>query len=380
MRVMFWSALYWPHIGGVQEMANRLLPALMERGHRFLVVAERNPLDLPTEDEHHGIPIYRFPFSRTLRDIDRLSETRKKVIHLKQAFGPDLCHVDVLSTTDFYCRICAHVHPTPLLVSLCGEWPQRLEPLLRTALLSADWVVCDSAHTLTYAHRVAPATAHISSVIRNALPPPDLTPTPLAFDPPCLLYLGRLSREKGVDRAVTAFRSVAQRCPDARFLIAGDGPERDALKRQTTALGLSEAVRFLGWVPPENVPQLLDSASILILPSRADSFPLVGLQAALMERPVVAFDVGGVPEMIVDRETGLLVDAANADKLAEAVSYLLEHPDDAMRMGKAARGRALQMFSFDRHVKAYDSLYRQLVSDWRARHRGESALGAERGF
>ena len=364
MRVMFWCTVYWPHIGGIQTMANALLPALRERGHEILVIADQDPPDLPTEDEHQGIPIYRFPFAAGLRDIDRLTEIRGQLIRLKRAFAPHLCHTATLGTTDFYHHISAGACRTPVLVSLYGVWPRRYEQLLVRTFGSADWLTCDSASTLEYARRLMPAISPRSSVIRSALPPSSVAPEPLP-DPPRLLYLGRLAPEKGVDLALLAFASIVKRNPGAHLVIAGDGPERDALEQQTIRCGLAEVVHFLGWVATEKVPALLNTASMLILPSRADSFPLAGLQASLMERPIVAARVGGIPERVVDRKTGLLVEKENTGALAEAISHLLDHPKDAARMGKAARKQILNNFRHDQYIDAYDRLYRRIVVNQR---------------
>jgi len=345
-------------------MASELLPALSRRGHEVVVLTERSRPELPAEDEHRGIPVYRFPFVASLRDVDRLSEIRQRLLQLKRNFAPDLSHTVALGATDFYYDICADVLPTPRLVSLHGEWPQRYRRLLRTALSSADRLVCDSTATLDYARSLVPGIEASSSVIRNAVKVPRLAPTSLPFDRPTVLYLGRLSQEKGVDLAVTAFASVVQRHPDVRLVLAGDGPERDALQRQVIRLGVVDAVRFAGWVAEEDVPALLNTAVMLILPSRADSFPLAALQASLMERPIVAARVGGLPELVVDGETGRLAEKEDGEALAEAVCGLLSRPEDAVRMGRAARRRALESFPFERLVDQYEAVYRKVGRDW----------------
>jgi glycosyltransferase involved in cell wall biosynthesis len=87
MRVMFWSAVFWPSIGGVQTMAGSLLVALRERGHELIVITERGTQDLPPEDEYEGITVFRLPFAAVLRDVDRLMRVRKQIIRLKCEFA-----------------------------------------------------------------------------------------------------------------------------------------------------------------------------------------------------------------------------------------------------------------------------------------------------
>jgi len=137
------------------------------------------------------------------------------------------------------------------------------------------------------------------------------------------------------------------------------------LERQIDELGLTDIVDFIGWVAPREVPALLNTATVVLMPSRQESFGLVALEAALMARPVIATRVGGLPEVVVHEQTGLLVEQENSGALAEAIAYLLAHPHTAIHMGQAARLRAQQVFSWERHVTAYDVLYQQLAADWR---------------
>jgi glycogen(starch) synthase len=133
------------------------------------------------------------------------------------------------------------------------------------------------------------------------------------------------------------------------------------LERQSNALGLTDVVDFLGLVDPGNIPELMNKTTIVLVPSRpGDSFPLVAIQAAQMARPLVAARVGGLPELIMHRQTGLLIEEENIEELVEAVTFLLENPERAVRYGQAGRKQAQELFSLDKCVNAYDVLYRKL--------------------
>ena len=97
------------------------------------------------------------------------------------------------------------------------------------------------------------------------------------------------------------------------------------------------------------------------MPSRQDSFPLVALEAAAMARPVIASRVGGFPEIVIEGQTGLLIDAGDIEGFAQAAARLLSRPALATRMGRAARRRVQTLFSWRGHVAAYDALYRSLA-------------------
>jgi glycogen(starch) synthase len=182
------------------------------------------------------------------------------------------------------------------------------------------------------------------------------------------LCLGRLAREKGFDLALTALPSIASRFPGLNLVISGDGPERENLQRQAVDLGVDKLVKFTGWISPGAVPEVINTATAVLMPSRwEEPFGLVALEAALMARPIVAAKVGAIPEIVLHEQTGLLVEPENAGALANAVARLLEDPPTAERMGRRARRRALANFSFERHVDAYEAVYRSVVADWRAR-------------
>jgi glycogen(starch) synthase len=125
-------------------------------------------------------------------------------------------------------------------------------------------------------------------------------------------------------------------------------------------LGLMHSVEFVGWVPPEKVPALLNTATLVIMPSHREGLPSVALEAALMARPVVAARVGGLPEIVLHQKTGLLVDDEDHEALTEAMLLLLNHPRTATAFGDAARRRVQEVFSFERYVDAYDNLYQKI--------------------
>jgi glycosyltransferase involved in cell wall biosynthesis len=161
--------------------------------------------------------------------------------------------------------------------------------------------------------------------------------------------------------AIDAFALLKRKLPAARLTVAGDGPMREHLESRATRAGVRESIDFLGWLVPDRVPRLVGEHAVVIMPSRQDSLPLVALEAGAMARPVVASRIGGLPEIIVHEETGVLVDSNDARGFAEACARLLSAPAEAARMGRAARTRVRDFFTWDGHVAAYDALYRSLA-------------------
>jgi glycogen synthase len=355
-RILFWTDTFWPNMGGVEVLAAEFLPAL-QRGYEFVVIVPQSGPDRPQEDKYRGIPVYRFPFSIAMTSIDELVRVRERVIRLKRTFRPHLIHINAVGSANFFHHLTTNAHAAPLLVTLHGAWTDQADSLVERTLRAADWVVGCSAAILDKGRGLAAEIASRSSVIHNGLEVPALAPTPLPFEAPRLLCIGRLHAKKGIDVALTAFESVVESFPKTRLIIAGDGPARAELERQSISKGLNRVVDFLGWVAPRDVPNLINSCTVVLMPSRAESLPLVALQAALIARPVVGTRVGGLPEVVTREQTGLLVEPENSAALAEATTSLLALPDIATQMGQAARLRAQTEFNWDRHVQAYDTLY-----------------------
>jgi glycogen synthase len=368
VRILFWSEGFHPQIGGAEVLAVRLIRALRERGYEFLAITRKDCDELPDESEHEGVSVYRFPFWAALaeRSSDRVMRVRRDVAALKRAFRPDLVHVHQPGPSVVFLRQTAKVTPVPVLVTLHRTSPGRFvqpETVLGSTLRSATWVTACSAAVLSQARQQVPEIMPYSSVVRNSLDLPAVHREPLPFDPPRLLCLGRLVREKGFDVALTAFAALRERFPTARLVIAGDGIDRASLQEQAVSLGIASAVDFLGWVAPADVPALINSSTVVVMPSRREGLPLVALQAAQLARPIVATGVGGLPEVIVHRQTGLLVEREDSQALAEAIGFLLDHPETARWMGEAGGRRGQDLFSWERHVQAYDALYQQLIRD-----------------
>ena len=372
MRILLWQELFWPHIGGIEILSTKLLCALRDRGHDVVVVTRQDSLDLPCESEYQGIPVYRYPFpwaAFSNGKMDTLIEVRDQVTRLRCFFRPELVHVNSLGPSFLLYDHRRDATSVPSLVTL-HTTPQSIfservnsgDGFFTKALRSATWVNCVSTAVLDQARRLVPEITSRSSVIYNGVELPNLAAEPLPFDPPCLLCLGRLIPDKGFDLAIAAFAAISDRFPQLRLMIAGDGPARLSLEMQVAALGIARSVDFLGWVAPEKVAELINLATILVMPSHREGLPTVALEAALMARPVVSTRVGGIPEVVLHQKTGWLVPPGDENALTEALLLLLHEPRIAIALGEAAQMRAQAIFDFEDYVDAYENLYSRLIS------------------
>jgi glycosyltransferase involved in cell wall biosynthesis len=170
--------------------------------------------------------------------------------------------------------------------------------------------------------------------------------------------VARLSPEKGLRYLVDAFARIARNDQRVRLVLAGDGPDRRRLERMVERERLDERVRFLGEVPHERVPEVLAGIDVFAMPSTAEGFGVAALEAAAMEVPVVATNVHGIPDVVADGETGLLVRPRDAGALAGALGRLVEDEALRRRLGQAGRAFVQAHYSWAENAAQMEELYR----------------------
>lgn len=178
-----------------------------------------------------------------------------------------------------------------------------------------------------------------------------------AADRSTILHVGKFDRNKGQDVLIEAFARIAARFPQASLcLVGGKGERLGELQTMVETLGIADRVRFFVDVAHTEIPSFFRDAGIFAFPSRQEGFSLVLLEAAAFRLPVVASSVGGIPELICDRETGLLVEPDDPDGLAAALALYLSEPALAREHGERLRQRVEEEFSWSHAVQAYEHL------------------------
>lgn len=178
-------------------------------------------------------------------------------------------------------------------------------------------------------------------------------------DGPLVTVVGRLSGEKGHYDLLRAGVLVKAAEPTVRFLIVGDGPLRNQLETMATEVGLADSVIFTGY--RSDVASCLAASDLFVLPSLREGIPSVLLEAMSIGLPVICTRVGGVPEVVTDGETGMLVAPSSPTQLAEAILYLLYDPARAQQMGVKGRDRVVAEFAPARVVAQWAEIYRAVT-------------------
>jgi glycosyltransferase involved in cell wall biosynthesis len=368
MRILLWTSFLRSTYGGIETFIQILVPRLLDRGHEILIADEEweAGADEDTEEYVPGVRLVRLPRPEAAgggNPLAALDEGMRRVARILGEYRPDLVHVCKACPSLVY-LLRAGSRRRPILVNLHGAHVAPLadpHTLGGQVVRSADWIVACSRATLEHLCDLAPEIRPRASVVYNGMPARRAPAGPPPADPPRLVCLGRLHEETGFDVALAAADRLAARRPRLEIVIGGEGPARADLEALAGTGRLAGRVSFPGWIAPDAVHAFLASASVVPVPSIHEGFGLVALEAALAARPVVASRVEGIPEVVVDGETGLLVPPGDPDALAAAIEELLADPERARALGTRARELAIERFGVERCVDGYVEVYERIV-------------------
>jgi glycosyltransferase involved in cell wall biosynthesis len=349
-------------IGG----AERILIALAREGQRRGIdQVVLNPFARDPEGSELAEVLQPIAYAahraKSFRDLPRL---RRWLLRQATHFAPSIVHVQLFhaevlvalgSRVPGAIHVLTHQHGDFLRVQR-----RRLHHQLdRLAVRRYDVVVAisDSVRTTVTAGRRSPKNV---VCIPNAW---DGAPLPRAESLKSIVCVANFRLEKGHDVLLRAFQLVLRDHPDAVLTLLGDGKLRAQLQHEVADLGISGAVRFEGFV--SDVWPHLAGASVAVVPSLYEALGIAVIEAMAAGVPVVASDVGGIPELVIPGATGILVPPGNPVALAQELSALLHDAESRERMGRAARDAAKKLH-ISKMVEAYFDLYERLLVDQRS--------------
>lgn len=285
---------------------------------------------------------------------------------------PTIVH-SFLFRANILSRIAACLARVPLVISsvrVMGGEKNCYHTVERLTSFMVDHYITVSERVKEHLIRMAGVPAGKITTIYNGVSPDECCPR----HPPgseglpyglkahhrVLLAVGRLHRQKGYDVLMRAFAAVQKEYPTLKLLIIGEGEDENHLKNLAKSLDLTEQVIFTGMLKDSG--RILRRAEVFILPSLWEGMPNALLEAMAAGIPVVATEVGGVPELVLQGATGILVPPGDADALARAITDLCGDPAKARSMGEAGRKRVEEHFSLAAMLDATERLYRELLT------------------
>ncbi|HVM69821.1 MAG TPA: glycosyltransferase family 4 protein [Gaiellaceae bacterium] len=347
-------------IGGAQTYVAQLLPALTARFDVTVAAWGPGPLrDAALRSGATYVPLRHV--RRALHPVhDALGLL--ELYRLCRRIRPAIVHANS-SKAGVLGRLAAWLAGVPVRVFTVHGWAfKAYSGIASTLYLWADRamrpltsaIVCVAEGERRIGLERGTCTAERTVVIPNAVP--EAPQAPLEGSPPLVVSVGRLKEPKDFSTLVRALAELRE--VPHRAVVAGDGPDRPALEAERDELGVR--VELSG--ERDDVPALLAAADVFVLSSRSEGMPMSILEAMAAGLPVVASAVGGVPELVVDGETGLLVPPGDADALAAALRLVLEDADLRRRLGSAGRERAQRAFGLERFRREHLALYERLLA------------------
>lgn len=360
--------------GGAEQHLVDLLPALARRGIECEVAALMPPYDLGPVLVSAGVPVHEIGLTHRwhvgqalIRLLRLIARTRPDVIQAHFFFSGLY-----VALTRIFASAPARV---VLLLNLDYEsypadtaW-RRFRRAADTLAISRGMdarVAISGAVADHYARHLRPGPIRVIPIATDIRAGADVVVDRAALrhsygiggDDSLLLLPGRFVHEKGHRFLVDAVRSLEDRGLRPRALMVGDGPLRDAVRAQAQEAGVADRVMLVRSIPHADLMALFRAADIVVVPSTHEGLGLVVLEALLAGTAVVAAAAGGIPEVIEDDVTGLLVPPADAQALADAIERLVADPDARTRLAAAGRARVRSVHDADRLAADWEQLYR----------------------
>ena len=382
MKVLFLTHNY-PRRPGDASGNFLLLLAKALRGEgvdvRVVAPASAGAADHETVD---GIGVDRFHYAP--RSQETLAYGGNMAAQVKESWGARVKMIGFLGA-EFRCAVKARRAFEPDIIhahwwfpnGLVGTWTARMgdKPLV-TTLHGTDVRLARTVafsrpgfrHVLQHSAAVTAVSQFLADEAQKVVSTsaPTVAPMPVAtdlFSPSGarqqgrLLFVGRLNTQKGIEMLL---RALAVTSSKPSLDVVGDGPDGERLKALAGELEIADRVRWVGALPQQQLTEYYRSATALVVPSVNEGLGLVAVEAQLCETPVIAFDSGGLSDVVSHQRTGVLVEDISASALAAAIDALLASPDRGAALGAAGRLHALATFAPESVARRYATIYKSL--------------------
>ncbi len=352
MKILVQSLYYPPKLGGVESHAAYLSQQLVQNGHDVTVITSWTEADSPREEVLHGVKVVRVPMSgqspigwliHTLRSIPQV---------LKYAKDADILHGHTFPT-GVSLAVAKFLFKKPIVLTIHTSHFLRMAPkphwkfFFKHLFKRVDLLLAPSVEIRDVVDSVKSGKACLSMV--NAVDcnlfqyrPSNQFPKK-SPDQINLLCTRRFVEKNGVQFAIQALPLVAEKYNVVLYLV-GLGPLEQELKDMAIKLNIQDRVVFVGPIQNHLVPEYLCAADIVVIPSLLEATSISGLEAMACERPIVASNIGGLPE-IIGPENGALFEMANVKDCAEKIISVIE--SDRVQMGLEARKKVLTQWSLN---------------------------------
>jgi 1,2-diacylglycerol 3-alpha-glucosyltransferase len=388
MRILIASSTYAPAMNGQAVFTTNLAEGLVKRGHKVLVILDSHRgvasqtlmngvqvvelRSVSLNAFHAGIYFSPFPSS----EVKRLIKTfQPEIIHIQDHYP--ICRAVVSHARKHRIKIVGSNHFVPENLAPYFPGLSKIKPVFNWLLW--QWMLDVYRHVDVIS---AQSNAAVKLIQRQRLHIPILPiscgidlhlfhPDPLVdrqtyckrfgIDPQkkIFFFLGRIDGEKRINLLIRAMRQLSR--DDIQMVIAGHGKVEDHLRHMVVDMHISQKIRFTGFIKAEDVPGLMNSVDVFIMPSEAELLSISTLEAMACGRPVLLADALALPELVRDGENGYLFRPGDLIDLVKHMNLLADQPERWETMGKISREIALG-HSLDDTIQKFELIYAQLVA------------------
>lgn len=375
MKLLLINSEYPPIGGGAGNATANIAQELSKQRHQVMVITSCYR-KLPFREMHDGVDVRRVRSLRRKQDRSTVIEQIVFIISaslwsldLVRDFQPEATLAFFGIPSGGVAWLLKKLYKIPYVVSLRGgdvpgfrpydfQFHHKLmAPFLRMVWKDADAVVANSNGLRDMASKFE--TCVEIPVIPNGVKLDKFISVDRKWTPPRLLSVGRVVYQKGFDLAMRALADL--RSQPWEWTIAGDGPEMASLKKLASELEIENRIHFIGWQSKEQLLERYQQSNLFLFPSRHEGMPNAVLEAMACGLPVIATNIAGNEELIVDNRTGLLVPPENVGFLRTALERLLPEPALRFTMGQASRRRVEEHYSWTRVADQYASIFKGLI-------------------
>jgi len=376
MNIAICSDQYLPLLSGIADSIELLAHSLRERGHAVRIYTARFPGATPDQHIFHfpayvkrgsgGAGVVAFPVGG-IRDM--------------RAFKPDVIHVHMFGVVGLFALFAARRLKVPLVgtdhtspADYLHYFKIDFKPVRFAVRSFASWfyghahvVTAPSQHILDELYDYGLKTDH-SEVISNAVCSDIFRPLPNKKElkkkygvvEKAVFLFGRIAKEKNLDFAADVFVEVGRRAA-AQLVVLGGGPYEEQLKQKVKALGMEDRTLFLGVLRGGPLVEALNCADVVLVTSTSEIQPMATLQAMAVGLPVVAARAGGLPEVVIDGDTGYIVNPTDKKTYVEKITELLNDNLLRERFGEAAR-RSVEVYSPSETARSFLAAYQKAIT------------------
>jgi len=376
MRIVMFSNSFPPGIGGIQAHVSNLAQALTRQGHHVRIVTVRRNKTERVRDTFAGLEVTRVPqlnLPKTLT-TQYLATSTALLIAMRARGQADVVHYHTFWPDAFTAFVVNRFVPTVytahesrfLIMAEKANYRHRL----RLALRPFEEVIAPSTELLDVARQLG-VSSDRSVFIPNAVDSHEFSPDVsrgvvrsqygIPIDDKLIVCPRRLVPKNGVDFLIESLPMLRRSLHSFCLLIVGDGPERKKLENRVGELGLRDSVIFTGSKDNADLPYVYADADVVAIPSLKEATSIAALEAMASACAIVATDVGGLPEIIEDGVTGLLVPPRDPEALSLAISRLIRSSDLRRELGRAARARVEKEFTWDHVARETTRVYERAI-------------------